>query len=386
MKSSKGFGLLGVIIIIVCTAIVSSVATGVIMLNRNSAIINGNKIDLTKDTDLQEFINVYETLLSKYYDKVDKKGMLNAAEEGMLNYLDDKYTTYLNDYEYNSIINELSGMYNGIGISISENKVVGVTEDSPAAKAGIKEEDLLVKVNGTDVTEMTSREIGELIKGNDVEEVTIEIKRGEELLTFRVKKTDLVYPSISYKKLDNTNIGYMYISNFSQNLSEQVNKALNEMESDGIESLIIDVRDNVGGYLSAAESTASIFLEKGKVIYSLESNDKNYTYKDETESAKKYKIIVLINENSASASEILAAALKESYGATLVGKKSYGKGKVQQVVALTGGGSVKYTSAKWLTPSGVCIDEIGINPDYEVEYEVTDLYDTQVDKAIELLS
>ena len=178
----------------------------------------------------------------------------------------------------------------------------------------------------------------------------------------------------------------MYISNFSQNLSEQVNKALNEMESDGIESLIIDVRDNVGGYLSAAESTASIFLEKGKVIYSLESNDKNYTYKDETESAKKYKIIVLINENSASASEILAAALKESYGATLVGKKSYGKGKVQQVVALTGGGSVKYTSAKWLTPSGVCIDEIGINPDYEVEYEVTDLYDTQVDKAIELLS
>ena len=386
MKKTKGFGLLGVIIIIILTSLVSSIATGVIMLNRNSAIIDGNRVDLTKDSDLKEFINVYETLLSKYYDNVDKKGMLNAAEEGMLNFLDDKYTTYLNDHEYNNIIDELSGTYNGVGISILDNKVVKVTDDSPASKAGIMPDDILQEVNGVDVTEMSSKNIGELIKDKEVENVLLKIKRGEEILTFTLKKEELVNPSISYKKLDNTNIGYIYIATFSQNLSEQVNKALNELESEGINSLIIDVRDNVGGYLQAAESTASIFLEKGKVIYSLESNSKKYTYKDETETSKKYPVIVLINKNSASASEILAAALKESYGATLVGNQSYGKGKVQQVVSLNGGGSVKYTSAKWLTPSGKCIDEIGIKPDYDVTYEPLEYLDTQINKAIELLN
>lgn len=385
MKKTKGFGLLGIIIIMIVTAVVSSLATGVIMLNNSSVNINGSLNNLEDDQDLLEFIKVYDTLISKYYDDIDKEGMLNAAEEGMLEFLGDKYTTYLNDSEYQEIIDELSGTYNGIGITIDGNKVVDVTENSPASKAGVEINDIIVTINNVDVSNMNGNEIGNIIKSEDITYVNLEINRNGLLLNFSIKKENLLNPSISYEVLKNTNIGYIYIKNFSQNLNEQVSDALKEMESLGIESLIIDVRDNVGGYLSAAEETASLFLENNKIIYSLESNNSKYTYYDKTKEKRTYKIAVLINKNSASASEILAAALKESYGATLVGAKSYGKGKVQQVVSLTSGDSVKYTSAKWLTPSGNCIDGIGLSPDYNVVYEELEEYDSQLLKAIEVV-
>jgi len=387
MKKTKGFGLFGIIIIMIITSIVSSIATGVIMLNNSSNIVDNGALNLTNDKELQEFIEVYETLISKYYDEIDKEGMLNAAEEGMLDFLGDKYTTYLEDSEYSEIIDELSGKYNGIGVTIEGNRIINITSNSPAEKSGLEVNDLIVNVNGVDVTLKNSDEIGKLIKDdnkNDI--VSLVVNRNGVELTFDVKKEELTNPTIEYRKLDNTNIGYIFIKNFSENLDKQVKEALINLEKDGINSLIIDLRDNVGGYLSSAETTSSLFLESGKVIYSLETNGNTYTYKDETKEKRNYEIVVLINNNSASAAEILAAALKESYGAILVGTKSYGKGKVQQVVSLNSGDSVKYTSAKWLTPKGECIDGIGINPDYNVSYSPTTLYDTQIDKAIELLS
>lgn len=385
MKKTKGFGLVGIIIIMIVTAIVSSLATGVIMLNNSSVNLDGTLNNLDEDEDLMEFIKVYDTLVSKYYDDIDKEGMLNAAEEGMLNFLGDKYTTYLNDSEYQEIIDELSGTYSGIGVTIDGNKVIDVTKDSPADKAGVEINDLIVKVNNIDVSDLNGNEIGNIIKSDDIEYVDLEVNRNGVIIDFSIKKESLLNPSISYEVLKDTNIGYIYIKTFSQNLSEQVSDALKELESLNIESLIIDVRDNVGGYLSAAEETASLFLENNKIIYSLESNNNRYTYYDKTKEKRNYKIAVLINKNSASASEILAAALKESYGATLVGAKSYGKGKVQQVVSLSSGDSVKYTSAKWLTPTGNCIDGIGLSPDYNVVYEDSGEYDSQLFKAIELM-
>ena len=374
MKKTNGFGLLGVIIIIIVTAVISGIATGVIMLNNSNT-----KIDLiSNDEDLQEFVEVYKTLLSKYYDNVDKDAMLKAAEEGMVNFLGDKYTTYLEDEEYQDILDDLGETYNGVGIEIQGNLIVSVTKDSPAEKAGIMANDILQRVNGTDVTNATSEFIGNLIKNNNDETVSIEVNRNNQILTFNVAKAKLENKAISHN-IDN-NVGYLVIRKFSETLGSQVSKALNEMESKGINSLIIDVRDNVGGYLSAAEDTASLFLEKGKVIYSLQSSNSDFTYKDETKESRSYPIVVLVNGNSASASEILAAALKESYGAKLVGTKSYGKGKVQQVYTLSNGESVKSTTAKWLTPSGNCIDEIGIAPDYNVALE-----SEQLTKAIELL-
>ena len=375
MKKTNGFGLMGVIIIIIVTAVISGIATGVIMLNNSNT-----KIDLiSNDEDLQEFVEVYKTLLSKYYDNVDKDAMLKAAEEGMVNFLRDKYTTYLEDEEYQDILDDLGETYNGVGIEIQGNLIVSVTKDSPAEKAGIMANDILQRVNGTDVTNATSEFIGNLIKNNNDETVSIEVNRNNQILTFNVAKAKLENKAISHN-IDN-NVGYLVIRKFSETLGSQVSKALNEMESKGINSLIIDVRDNVGGYLSAAEDTASLFLEKGKVIYSLQSSNSDFTYKDETKESRSYPIVVLVNGNSASASEILAAALKESYGAKLVGTKTYGKGKVQQIAELGNGDSVKYTSAKWLTPTGNCIDGVGIAPDYNV-----DGYELQYNKAMEILT
>ena len=183
-------------------------------------------------------------------------------------------------------------------------------------------------------------------------------------------------------------LGYIYISTFSDTIYDQFRDALNKLEGEGIDNLIIDVRNNTGGYLSETTNIASIFLEKGKVIYSLESKKSKDTYKDETDEKKNYKVVVIINEASASASEILTASLKDSYNATVVGKKSFGKGKVQQTAKLKGGTMYKYTSAKWLRPNGECIDGKGIVPDHEVDLEVNEegtVVDTQLSKALEIL-
>ena len=383
MKNNSGFKLVGVIVIIVITSIVSSIATGIIILN-NSYNDNKNTININNDQELADFIEVYKTILSKYYDNnIDKKGMLNAAEEAMLKFLGDKYTTYLNDNEYQDMLSELSGEYNRIGLTIENNIVRKVASMSPAFNAGFMVDDIIVGVDGVNVEEQTGAEISKLIKNNNAKELDIQVLRNDEYVNLHIEKD--IYSSVTFQKIKDTNIGYLYIKTFSQNLSSQVEAALADLENSGIESLIVDVRDNVGGYLSAAEETASLFLEKGKTIYSLEANNSKYTYADETVDKKEYPIAVIINSSSASASEILAAALKYSYNAPLVGNKSYGKGKVQQVVSLNSGDSVKYTSARWLTPIGICIDGVGLIPDYTVNYEDTDTYDTQLLKAIELL-
>ena len=191
-------------------------------------------------------------------------------------------------------------------------------------------------------------------------------------------------------------MGYLSISSFSDTLATQVENALGELEESNIESLIIDLRNNGGGLLTAAKDTASLFLEKGKVIYGLEGNEKNEKtkiYYDETTTFRNYPIVVLVNGATASASEILAAALKESYGATIVGTTTYGKGKVQQTKKLSDGSLVKYTTFRWLTPDNECIDEYGISPDYgiEIEYQyddeknITGYTDTQLAKARSIL-
>lgn len=382
MKKTKGFGLIETIIIIIITSLVSSVATGVIMLNSSSAIDKESVKNITNDEELMNFITVYETLKNKYYDEIDTEGMLKSAEEGMLDFLGDKYTTFLEDSEYSNIIDELASTYSGIGIAIDNNKrIVSVIKDSPAEKVGLEEQDIILKINDEDVTNKTVEDVKEIIK-NASKKINLIINRNEVELIFDVEKTDLTNVTISYKIIENTQIGYLKIEKFSENLDIQVKEALESLEKDGIKSLIIDVRDNVGGYLTAAEDTASLFLSQGKVIYSLETSNNTTVYKDKTREKRNYKIVVLINNKSASASEILASALKESYGATLVGNKTYGKGKVQQIV----GTSAKYTFAKWLTPNGNCIDGIGISPDYDISNVNGNFIDYQLNKAIELLS
>lgn len=394
-KKTSGFNLTWVLIIVVITSIISALTTGVIVYNNNRISNKVSFSDLSKDEKLSQFLEVYANITSEYYEDVNKEELLNKAIAAMMNYLGDDYTTYLNNENTNDLISKLSGRYTGIGVAINnENKTITkVYENTPASKAGILEGDIIIGLNDQDVTNITTAEIVNLIKTNK-ETFTIKLKRGEETINVTLKNENIISPNIEYYIIENTSIGYMYIDTFSNTLNEQMKNALSKLESAGMTSLIIDLRDNTGGYLDAASLVTSQFTKKGQRIYSL--NDKNQVthYADETDEHREYNIVVLINENTASASEIMAAALKESYGATLVGETSFGKGKVQHTMELDDGSMVKYTSAYWLTPNGNCIDEKGIVPDILISNEevrneegnVTEIIDRQLEKAISILA
>ena len=394
-KNYRGFSLAWVIGIVVVTSIISGITTGVIVYNNNRLSYNMTYGDLSDDKELNEFLTVYANILSDYYEDVDTGELLDKAIAGMMDYLGDDYSTYLDDETTAELFESLSGEYKGIGVSINntDKSIVEVYKNTPASKAGIETGDIIVGFNNTDVTNMSATEVVEMIK-NSTGNFTLQLKRGDQTITVTLKNETLIAPNTDYYMIENTNIGYLYMETFSNTLATQVKSALEEMEKNGMTSLIIDLRNNTGGYLNSASDVASIFLEKGKRIYSLEYQNEVNHYNDETREHKEYNIVVLINENTASAAEILAAALKESYGATIVGETSFGKGKVQQTMQLDDGSMVKYTSAYWLTPNGTCIDEIGINPDYYVTNEeitdengtITGINDLQLQKAIEILN
>ena len=383
-KETVGFSLRSVSIIIIITAIITSLTTGVIIYNNNRAILGGANIQ--EDEALQEFLKIYNSLDEDYYEDINKNEMIDAAISAMVDYLGEEYSIYLNQNETDNLSDQLSGKFVGIGISIGlEGKIVKVYQDTPADRSGLQEGDKILSINDNSTLEKTSAEIANLI--DRTSENTIVVNRGTEELTFKVTPETINEPLTT--NIYNSNIGYIYINAFTNTVGEEFKKSLTELESSGITSLIIDLRGNTGGYLKGATDIASIFIEKGKTLYYLENKEKKEEYKDETSELKNIPVIVLIDGTSASASEVLAAALKDSYGATLVGTLSYGKGKVQQTNKLEDGSMVKYTIAKWLRPNGECIDEIGIQPDYEIQLEQSEegyLIDTQLEKAIELLS
>lgn len=379
LRNKLGFSLHEICIIILITALTTSLTTGIIMYNNNNYA-------LSDDENLQEFLKVYATLDDDYYENVDKSGMIDSAIEAMMNYLGEDYSTYMNQDEKEVLNNSLKGTYNGIGISVVDNnKIFKVHQNTPASQVGLMENDIILEVNGEAVD--ANSNVASMLK--QTEENSLKISRGEEILEFKVMPAEINTPlSREIKERNGKRIGYIYIPSFTATVGEEFKIALNEIESQTIDSLIIDVRSNTGGYLSGATDIATMFLEKDKVMYALEDKDKRNTFKDDTKEKRDYPVIVLINETTASASEVLAAALKDSYGATLVGTNSFGKGKVQQTKNLEDGGMVKYTTARWFTPNGECIDEFGLLPDYSVplDNDSEDFVDTQLEKALELLS
>ena len=357
------FNLIEVIVIIIMTSLVVSVSTGIIVYK------NYYKIDKTSSNKdyLKELEYAYNNILNSYVEKVDEKELTNAAIKGMYNYLGDPYTSYLDKDSTDNLMDRLKGEYKGIGVEITTNEsgtvVMTVFENSPAEEAGIMVGDIITKVNGVDVNGKTTSEVSNMIKSTNGN-VEIEVNRGGITKTLTLKVSTVSIKSVVKKKYDKT--GYLRIETFSNTTYKQFKESLETLEKEGIENLIVDVRNNGGGFLNSAVEIAELFVEKGKPIYGLQTKDKKEMYKDTTKEKRDYKVIVLINGGSASASEVLAAALKESYGATLLGTKSYGKGTVQDTSELESGGMIKYTTAYWLTPKGVTINEKGLTPDIEV--------------------
>ena len=385
LKKTK-FELWEVMAITLFSSLVMSFCTGYLVYKSScSQISTGNG-----DDNLAELYKAYDEIKSNYYSTVDLGALVDAGIKGMFSYLGDPYTTYLDKDQTDNLNNSLSGSYQGIGVKISvnneENKMIisEVYDNTPAKSAGLAVGDIIVKVNDNVVADMESSEVTKLIKSSD--EVKLVINRDGSDLDFTLNTAKLNNPSVDAKIIDGDNgnkIGYLKISKFNETAYEQFYEKLNKIEVDGINSLIIDLRDNTGGYLSAATKISEMFLQKGKVIYSLNEQSSTKTTYDETDDERNYKVYILVNGNSASASEILAAALKDSYGAKLVGTTTYGKGKVQKTSKLSDGTMYKYTSAKWLTPNGKCIDGVGLKPDIEISNGDELLKDLVLEKAIE---
>jgi carboxyl-terminal processing protease len=394
MKNKLVFKLRTIILIMVITAIVSGITSGIIVYSSYGKNTGISYKTINSDKSLKEFLEVYDQITSEYYEDINKDELIKKAISSMMEYLGDNYTTYMDPSQTNQLRDSLKGDYRGIGVYIQEHTIVEVFDDSPAKAAGIMVNDEIVKVNNVDVTDKSAADIATTIKSSNSDEVLLTIKRNGQIIDLTVQLSRLYVPAISSEVIENTSIGYLRLANFSSTVSKQVEKSLNKFKEQNVSSLIIDLRSNSGGFLSAAEDVSNIFIEKGKTIYSLKSKNGETIVKDETSANTNYKIIVLIDENTASAAEILAAALKDSYGATLVGKKSFGKGKVQQTYSLSNGSMVKYTSAKWFRPNGECIDGVGITPDYDIELtiekdksgNITNVIDSQLNKAVELLS
>ena len=385
LKKTK-FELWEVMAITLFSSLVMSFCTGYLVYKSScSQISTGNG-----DDNLAELYKAYDEIKSNYYSTVDLGALVDAGIKGMFSYLGDPYTTYLDKDQTDNLNNSLSGSYQGIGVKISvnneENKMIisEVYDNTPAKSAGLAVGDIIVKVNDNVVADMESGEVTKLIKSSD--EVKLVVNRDGNDLDFTLNTAKLNNPSVDAKIIDGDNgnkIGYLKISKFNETAYEQFYEKLNKIEVDGINSLIIDLRDNTGGYLSAATKISEMFLQKGKVIYSLNDQSSTKTTYDETDDERNYKVYILVNGNSASASEILAAALKDSYGAKLVGTTTYGKGKVQKTSKLSDGTMYKYTSAKWLTPNGECIDGVGLKPDIEISNGDELLKDLVLEKAIE---
>lgn len=382
-KTSVGFSIKEVVVIVILSSIIAGLCAGAIVYNNINNSLGTN--ELKNNKYLEEFITSYYDLVDNYYEKIDEKEVISAAINAMYNKAGDSYTMYLNEEDTNSLQEKLLGKYNGIGIIASKEEdgkifVETVYENTPAYNLGILKNDEIIAINNKNVSNLSITEAAKLIESNDNN--TLVVKRDGQELTFNIKSASIEIPSL-YSSIIENNIGYIKIDLFAANTYKQFKKELNTLEENGMQSLIIDVRDNAGGYLKSAADIVSLFLKKGKVIYSLEKNNSKVTYKDETNTSKSYNVVILMNENTASASEILISALKESYKAITIGSKTYGKGKVQQTKILKDGSMIKYTSSKWLTPSGENVDGIGIKPDFAIKN--TEDEDKQLNKAIDIL-
>ena len=375
-----------------------SLLLGVLACFSILTILNKGKNYFVLSKELAKFVDAYDAIVNNYYKEVDKDKLVESAINGMVSSVGDEYTSY-SDKDVTDNFNEaVNGKYMGIGALImkSENDLViyKIFEDSPSYRAGLKDGDIILKLDDKDTKDMSVNDIASIVKNDDNKEVKLLVKRGEENLDITIVKDMVELPVVSGKVINHNDkkIGYISLSIFSSVASEQFNKQLVKLEKEGISGLVIDVRGNSGGYLTTVTDIVSYFLKKGDIIYKLEVNDKVTVRKDKTKESRDYPVAVLIDKNSASASEILASSIKESYNGYVVGTNSYGKGTVQQTLVLSDGSMIKYTIEKWLTPLGNWINEEGVVPTNYVELSSEYLNnpvfenDNQLNKALELVS
>lgn len=370
----------------------------------SSAVVSADGETVTISKEEYERYKQFDTLLELmdlveygYFEEYDVQDMLDGAANGLLLGLGDPYTFYYTPEEYAELWEEDEGEYAGVGIQISTSYLTGlctisrVFDNGPAREAGVQKGDILYKVEDLYVNSSTINDAVDIMRGTPGTTVHVVFLRGTEEVEY-----DLVRAKITVNRIESgmltEDVGYIYLYEFAGNCATEFQAAVNSLESKGAKGLIIDLRDNPGGWVDDAEAIGDIFLDKGTLCY-LQYNDGSREYYYTKAGKKDMKLVVLMNEHSASSSEILAGALKDRADATIVGVQSYGKGIVQTVVGLDDGAGMQMTIAQYYTPNGNAVHKVGITPDVEIHlpdgdngmYEFGDLNDAQLAKALEVM-
>ena len=361
-----------------------------------SQTINSSEIDIYKKIDL--FGEVLEKINKEYVDETNQSEGMDAAINGLLQSL-DPYSSYMTPAIFQEMQTETSGEFGGLGIEVSMEagvvKVISPIDDTPASKVGIKAGDYIVKINNTQVQGKSLGEAVDLMRGPVGSSIELTVRRRgvKKALTFNITREIIEVQSVKSDLLDN-NIGYIRLTSFNDNSSEQIKKKIEKLKkNENLNAFILDLRNNPGGLLSQAIKIADFFLENGEIVSTKSrkksENRKWFARKGDIADGK--TLLVLINYGSASASEIVAGALKDHKRAIILGESSYGKGSVQSIIPLKNKGAIRLTVAKYYLPSGKSISEVGVRPDIEVDEEGDDFRiktetDNQLNYAIKLLN
>ena len=391
IEKREGFKLSEVIIIVLITCSISIFAGISYGKVKYSDTVNINDITSSNkesNDELSKFIKEYKYIISNYYDssKIKEKDLLKIALQSILNELgiEDVYSTYMDDETYEQFNINLNGSYEGLGIRSfkdSDNSyitVYSIIEDSPASKLDIKTGDIILSIDGKDTREMELTDFSNYVLKSKDKIFVLKLKRDDKEFSLKIEKSKITIKSVNSKIIerDDKKIGYINVSIFASNSYTQFKKNLSDLEKEGIDSLIIDLRSNNGGYLTEVTKILNLFLEKRKVVYQLQKNNDKVKYYSKGKENKKYPIVFLGNETTASASELFIISLKENLDAKLVGMKTYGKGTVQELVQLSNGDQYKITTKRWLSPKGNWINDTkGIEPDVEVQLDIKYLED-----------
>ncbi|HSX28099.1 MAG TPA: S41 family peptidase [Candidatus Saccharimonadales bacterium] len=337
---------------------------------------------------------LYDRLRQKYDGNLDAEKLIDGMKKGLVEATGDPYTTYFTPKESQDFQDSLDGKFSGIGAELGKKDgqlvVVSPLEGFPAQKAGVKTGDIILQVNGEDASKWSVDQAVSKIRGDKGTTVKIQVARDQKPLEFTITRDDITIPSVKYE-VTSDNIGYMQISRFAEDTGALAQKAADEFKSKNVKGVVLDLRGDGGGYLDAAVSVSSLWLDNGqtvvqerqgnKVVDTLQAKGGNVL--------KGFPTVVLIDGGSASASEITAGALQDTANAKLVGVKSFGKGSVQELQKLNDGSELKVTVARWYTPKGKNIDKEGISPDIEVKMNDDDVAanrDPQKDRSFSFIN
>ena len=362
-------------------------------LGNQYAVIRAQGSNTTPPADaeqaFQPFWQVYNLIQSEYIDKVDTAKLVDGATKGLVDALGDQFSGYMDPETYQLVNSDLTGEFNGIGVIIHTDEktgaitVVGLLDGAPAAGAGILPGDIFTAVDDTDVTGMNQTDLAALVRGAEGTNVKITVKREDQSMDFNIKRAHITVPNTESKVLDD-NVGYVKLNQFTASARQDLDAALKAVDVNNRVGLILDLRDNPGGLLTSAIDIGSAFIKSGTVVTEDFGNGNAHTYEASGAYADiQVPIAVLINEGSASASELLTGALQDEHIATVIGAQSFGKGTVQSWQDLVNGGGVRLTIAKWLTPNGRWIHKVGITPDIVIDWKPTTYDPTQDDPQLD---